>query len=32
VTQAGRAIAALVMIVGPALTSRALDRPIHAER
>jgi Ion channel len=32
VTQAGRAIAALVMIVGPALTSRALDRPLHAER
>jgi hypothetical protein len=26
-TQAGRAIAGLVMIVGPALTNRALDRP-----
>jgi hypothetical protein len=26
-TQPGRAIAALVMIVGPALTNRALDRP-----
>jgi hypothetical protein len=27
VTQAGRAIAALVMIVGPALTSNSLNRP-----
>lgn len=27
VTQAGRTIAALVMMVGPALTSRSLDRP-----
>lgn len=27
VTQTGRAIAALVMSLGPALTSRALDRP-----
>lgn len=27
VTQPGRAIAALVMIVGPALTNRLLDRP-----
>ena len=27
VTQAGRAIAALVMTVGPALTNKALDRP-----
>jgi Ion channel len=26
-TQAGRAIAGLVMIVGPALTNKALDRP-----
>ncbi len=26
-TQAGRAVAGLVMIVGPALTNRALDRP-----
>ena len=26
-TQTGRAIAGLVMIVGPALTNRALDRP-----
>ncbi len=26
-TQTGRAVAALVMIVGPALTSRSLDRP-----
>ena len=31
-TQTGRAIAGLVMIVGPALTSRALDRPARAER
>ena len=27
VTQAGRAIAALVMLIGPAITSKALDRP-----
>ena len=27
VTQAGRAIAALVMIIGPALTSKSLSRP-----
>jgi hypothetical protein len=27
ITQPGRAIAALVMIVGPALTNKALDRP-----
>ena len=27
VTQPGRAIAALVMIIGPALTNRVLDRP-----
>ena len=27
VTQAGRAIAALVMIVGPALTANSLNRP-----
>jgi hypothetical protein len=27
-TQAGRAIAALVMIVGPALAARSLDRPL----
>jgi hypothetical protein len=26
-TQTGRAIAALVMVVGPAITNRALDRP-----
>lgn len=32
ITQAGRAIAALVMIAGPALTSRALDKPARAER
>jgi hypothetical protein len=31
-TQTGRAIAALVMIAGPALTSRALDRPTRVER
>ncbi len=31
-TQTGRAIAALVMVVGPALTSHALDRPTRAER
>jgi len=30
-TQTGRAIAGLVMIVGPALTSRALDRPQQPE-
>ena len=30
-TQPGRAIAALVMIVGPALTNRALDRPKDEE-
>lgn len=27
VTQTGRAVAALVMVVGPALTNKALDRP-----
>jgi hypothetical protein len=27
VTQAGRAIAALVMIIGPALTTNSLNRP-----
>ena len=31
-TQTGRAIAAMVMIVGPALTSRALDKPARTER
>jgi hypothetical protein len=30
-TQTGRAIAAMVMIVGPALTSRALDKPAGTE-
>ena len=30
VTQTGRAIAALVMIIGPALTNRLLDRPRRA--
>jgi hypothetical protein len=29
-TQTGRAIAALVMIVGPALAARVLDRPVEA--
>lgn len=31
-TQTGRAIAALVMIVGPALAARTLDKPAFAER
>lgn len=30
VTQTGRAVAALVMIVGPSLTSKALDHPVHS--
>ena len=30
VTQTGRAVTALVMIVGPSLTSKALDRPISS--
>ena len=29
VTQSGRAIASLVMLLGPALTSKALDKPAH---
>jgi uncharacterized membrane protein len=30
ITQTGRAVAALVMIVGPSLTSKALDHPSHS--